>query len=433
MKLITRFILIYLTITVIVLGIGGFLSYFIIKDEIDNELKWEFLERIDRVTYLLERGRKFHRRRNVDGDRNLVVRELDYQAEPRVEVTDTLIWHERLEQEEPNVKVSAYRNINGTSYYISTHGAMIESDDIREAVIQILLWILGMQVVGAIGIGFLVSGRLFKPFRETLDRISKFKLHKKEFVPARKTNVKEFDDLNIFVEEMTRKAVSDYKNLKEFAENASHELQTPLAIAKGKLELLTETPLSAEQYQYVESLEKTIKKLSRLSESLALLTKIENHEFKNSKTAINLSEVVRESLEAFSEFIALNNLNVETEIEDDVQLNMHPVLADILWTNLFQNAIRHNIENGCIRIELNKEKLVISNTGKDPEIAPDQLFERFRKADQSSETIGLGLSIIKRIVDQNHLTIMYTYAEKWHRIEIGTVMETADFSAGNRL
>lgn len=418
MKLITRFILIYLVITVIVLGIGGVLSYFIIKDEIDNELKWEFLERIDRVTYLLERGRKFNHRRNVDGDRNLVVRELDYQAEPRVEVTDTLIWHERLEQDEPNVKVSAYRNINGASYYISTHGAMIESDDIREAVMQILLWILGMQVVGAIGIGFLVSGRLFKPFRETLGRISNFKLHEKEYLPAQKTDVKEFDDLNLFVEEMTRKAVSDYKNLKEFAENASHELQTPLAIAKGKLELLTETPLSAEQYQYVESLEKTIKKLSRLSESLALLTKIENHEFENSK-AVNLSEVITESLEAFREFISLNNLNVETEIEENVQVKMHPVLADILWTNLFQNAIRHNVENGSIRIELSRKKLVISNTGKDPEIAPDQLFERFRKAEQSSESIGLGLSIIKRIVDQNHLTIMYTYAEKWHQIEVG--------------
>ena len=418
MKLITRFILIYLIVTVIVLGIGGVLSYFIIKGEVDRELTFEFMERIDRVTYLLDRGRRFHPRRNVDGDRNLVVRELDYPVEERIEVGDTLIYSERLEQNEQNVKVSAYRNIGGRSYYISTYGAMIEPDDITEAVIKTLLWILGMQVIGAIGVGFLVSGRLFKPFRETLKKISNFQLHKKEYVPAEKTNVKEFNDLNRFVEEMTRKAVSDYKNLKEFAENASHELQTPLAIAKGKLELLTETPLSEEQYKYVESLEKSVKKLSRLSESLALLTKIENHEFQNNET-INLSEVVKDSLEAFREFIALNNLTVETKIEDDVQVKMHPVLADILWTNLFQNAIRHNTENGNIKIELDEEKLVIANTGEDPKVNTDQLFERFRKAQQSSESIGLGLSIIKRIVDQNHLPIRYTYADGWHRIEIG--------------
>lgn len=417
MKLITRFILIYLVITVIVLGIAGVLSYFIIKDEIDRELTWEFMERIDRITYLLERGRKFHPRRDVEGDRNLVIEELDYQVEPHVEVSDTLIWSDRLEQNESNVKVSAYRNINGSSYYISTYGAMIETDDITEAVIKILLWILGMQIVGAIGIGFLVSGKLFKPFRETLEKISNFQLHKKEFVLAEKTGVKEFNDLNRFVEEMTRKAVSDYKNLKEFAENASHELQTPLAIAKGKLELLSETPLTEEQYKYIESLERSVKKLSRLSESLALLTKIENHEFQNNET-VNLSEIIRESLEAFTEFIALNNLKVDTDVQDDVQIKMHPVLADILWTNLFQNAVRHNVENGKIKIELNDDKLVISNTGDDPEVDPEQLFERFRKAEQSSESIGLGLSIIKRIVDQNHLPITYTYSEEWHRIKI---------------
>jgi len=71
MKLITKFIWIYLTVTLIVLGIGGFLSFHIITDEINNELKWEFLDRIDRVTYLIERGRRFHPKRSIEGDRNL--------------------------------------------------------------------------------------------------------------------------------------------------------------------------------------------------------------------------------------------------------------------------------------------------------------------------------------------------------------------------
>lgn len=417
MKLITKFILIYLVVTVIVLSIGGVISYFIIEGEINQELEWEFLERIDRVTYLLEKGRRFNHRGNVDGDRNLVVRELDYEAEPGVQVTDTLIWDERLEQDESHVKVSAYRNIDGKSYYISTYGAMIESDDIAEAVIKTILWILGMQVVGAIGIGFFVSGRLFKPFRNTLNRIKNFKLNEKEYLPAEKTNVKEFSDLNHFVEEMTQKVVSDYINLKEFAENASHELQTPLAIAKGKLELLTETPLTSEQYQYVASLEKTIKKLSRLGESLAILTKIENHEFSNNQK-INLSHLILESLDAFREFVELNRLTVKTDIQEDVKICIHPVLADILWTNLFQNAIRHNVEQGEIHIALTREKLLISNTGKPLDVNPNELFERFKKADQNSPSIGLGLSIIKRIADQNHLPISYKTDNGWHSIEI---------------
>jgi signal transduction histidine kinase len=294
---------------------------------------------------------------------------------------------------------------------------MIESDDITEAVAKILLWILAMQVIGALGIGYFVSGSLFKPFRSTLKRIQQFNLNDRQYLEAEPTNVTEFTHLNTFVEEMTKKAVSDYKNLKEFAENASHELQTPLAIAKGKLELLAETELTAEQFEYLEKLERSLKKLSRLSESLALLTKIENHEFKNSQE-IDLSEMIQESIESFREFTDLQHLSVETAIEDHVKINIHPVLADILWTNLYHNAIRHNIEKGTIRISLQKDLLKISNNGENLSFDPELLFERFKKADQNSNSIGLGLSIIKRICDQLGYQISYTNDNGWHSIEI---------------
>src|SRR5699024_6804629 len=135
----------------------------------------------------------------------------------------------------------------------------------------------------------------------SLARIKGFNLHSKEPIKAEKTSVKEFDELNFFVQEMTRKAVSDYKNLKEFAENASHELQTPLAIIKGKLELLTQTSLSPEQYKYVEASQRSVKQLSRLSESLGLLTKIENHEF-TATDEVHLTRLIRESTQSFNEF-----------------------------------------------------------------------------------------------------------------------------------
>lgn len=417
MKLISKFIMVYLVVTVIVLGFGGYLSYHIIKDELDTELKWRFIDRIDRVTYLLEHGKDFKTKVGDREDRNLMVTQLPFQVEPSVEIRDTLVWNDRLQQMEHNLKMVAYRNVNGNSYHITTYGVLAESDDITEAVTKILLWILGMQVIGAIGVGFIVSHRLFKPFRDTLKQIRNFTLQKKEPITAGKANVKEFEDLNRFVEEMTSKAVSDYINLKEFAENASHELQTPLSIIKGKLELLTETNLSPEQYQYVEASQRSIKKLSRLSESLALLTKIENHEFTDTDE-VNFTELIQESTQAFEEFIAFNGLDVETDLEDDVTVQMHPVLADILWTNLFQNAIKHNVDQGSITITLTQTRLTISNTGKPLETAPKKLFSRFVKADPSTDSIGLGLSIIKRIVDQNNYRISYDFEDGWHTVQI---------------
>ncbi|HET6528685.1 MAG TPA: HAMP domain-containing sensor histidine kinase [Balneolaceae bacterium] len=416
MKLITKFIWIYLIVTVIVLGIAGYVSYFIIQEELNNELKWRFYGRIERVTYLLEQGKQFENGK-IGESGHLVVMQLPDNIEPRVELRDTLVWNEWLQQMEPNLKMVAYRNVGNDSYYISTYGTLIETNDIREAVIQILLWILGMMVIGAIGVGFIISTRLFKPFRKTLARIKDFNLHSKKPIEAEKTNVKEFDDLNLFVEEMTRKAVSDYKNLKEFAENASHELQTPLAIAKGKLELLTETDLSPEQYQYVEASQRSIKQLSRLSKSLALLTKIENHEFSHADE-VNFTRLIRESTQSFDEFIKLNGLDVHTDLEEDVVVNMHPVMADILWSNLFQNAIKHNIDEGSINIKLTDDYLNISNTGKPVNGEPALLFERFKKGDQNSHSIGLGLSIIKRIIDQNGYEISYHVVDGWHYLEV---------------
>ncbi len=417
MKLFTKFLLIYLAVSIVVLGIGGIISYHIIKDEIDKELKFEFLDRIDRVTYLLEQGKTFAKFRELDQDENLVIVPLDTFKENNTQVSDTLIWDDRFEREEKNVKVSAFRNINDTTYFISTYGNMIESNDVREAVISILLWILGLQVLGAVGIGFVVSGPLFKPFRNTLNRIQNFQINEKEYLKAEPTNVKEFRDLNIFVEEMTKKAVSDFNNLKEFAENASHELQTPVAIAKGKLELLTETNLNEQQYSYVEKLEITLNKLSRLNDSLALLTKIENHEFSTNET-VNISKIVKDGIDAFQELLSLNNLKLVTDISDSVILRLHPSLAEILWSNLFRNAINHNIESGKINISLNNEYLEISNTGKELKTEPSVLFERFKKDEQNSESIGLGLSIVKRIVDQNEMPISYTTEKNWHTIRI---------------
>lgn len=417
MKLTSKFLLIYLAVTVVVLGIGGYMSYFIIKDELDTELKWRFLDRVERVTYLLEKGKDFGRHAGEENDRNLTVTQLPHHVEPSVEVRDTLVWHDRLQQEEPNLKMVAYRNVHGNSYRIATYGHLVESDDITEAVVKTLLWILGLQIIGAIGVGFIVSNRLFKPFRKTLRHIKNFKLQDKEAITAEETNVKEFDDLNKFVEEMTQKAVADYINLKEFAENASHELQTPLSIVKGKLELLTETDLTPDQYQFVEASQRSIKKLSRLSESLALLTKIENHEFVETEK-VNLTKMIKESTQSFEEFIALNGLDVKTDLADDITVDMHPVLADILWTNLFQNAIKHNVEGGRISITLTPTTLTISNTGDKPSIPTEDLFGRFKKADASNNSIGLGLSIIKRIVDQNNYTISYDFEEGWHTIRV---------------
>lgn len=422
MKLITKFILIYLLITTLVLAVGGVISYYIIRSEVRSELKFRLMDRINRVEYLIKNGQRFEKntKQQKAQVRNLTVRKLKHPVEERVNVSDTMAYHQWLERLEPNVKVSAYRNINGDSYHISTYGVLLETDDIRESVIQTLLWILALQVVGAVGVGYFVSSRVFEPFRNTLRKIRNFRLRSRDPIDAEEnTGVQEFDELNHFIRDMSEKAVADYQHLKQFAENASHELQTPLSIMKGKLELLQETDLNSEQHDYVASAQRSVKKLSRLSESLSLLTKIGNYEFSDTEE-INLTNLIRENLKAFHELIELQGLSVETNLQEEVTVEMHPSLADILWSNLLQNAIKHNrSENeGYIQIELTENHLQISNPGPPLNTEPEEMFQRFKKANQSSGSIGLGLSIVESITEFYDFEINYDYRDPKHIITV---------------
>src|SRR5699024_3962242 len=135
---------------------------------------------------------------------------------------------------------------------------------------------------------------------------------------------------------------------------------------------------------------------------------------------INLTALILESTQTFEEFIKLNDLEILTNLEEHVFVQMHPVLADIMWSNLFQNAIKHNVDGGKIHIKLTKNRLIISNTGPplDSEIDPRQLFERFKKADYGTDSLGLGLAITKRIADQNDYDITYQYKDGQHIIAL---------------
>lgn len=426
MKLITKFSLSYLLITVLVLSTGGVISYFIIEDEVDKEMSRQFYDRVQRLEHLIER------RTGTEDDydqftenipdsandrRGIIIRPLSYPVKERVEVVDTVIWHEGLQRMEHSIKVAAYREIHDRSYYIASYGVFIESDDIAEAVIKTLLWIFGLQLIGAFFVGMYLSNRTLKPFKNLLQQIRDFKLKKHNVVVGPDTNITEFKDLSRFMEQMTRKAIDDYKNLKEFTENASHELQTPVAIAGSKLELLAESELSSEQLEWVASAQRSIHKLSRLNKALSLLNKIENQEFEDEQE-VDFSNLVHESLDGFRELWELSGISVKTNIRDNVKLKIDPVLADILWANLFSNAIKHNVENGRIFITLTDTFLKIENTGKVYAGEPSELFGRFKKQNQSSQSIGLGLSIVAQIAERYEWEISYSVREHWHRIDV---------------
>lgn len=409
MKLTYKFAVWYLLITLGVLIIGGVISFYNIKHEIDQEQARYLKHRIDFIAREIQRGIP------VDSLSNhkIEIRLLNV-ADPEIQltVTDTMIWHDYMKRKESEVKVSASRKINGQHYFISTHDSMVESDDITEAVLKSLTWIFIIFLIVAGLLSFLISKNLLAPFHKTLLAIQSFRLRQKHGLNLPQTRTKEFKKLNAFLKQMTKKAKNDYQTLKEFTENASHELQTPLAIIRGKLELLLDTPIDEHQAKLIISAHDSVEKLSKMNQSLTLLTKLDNQEFE--AELINFSDLLKSSLFAFQELIEMKQLKLEQKIEEDVMLNLHPTLAAILINNLLSNAIRHNRQDGRININLNRKKLVISNTGDPLDGSPADMFIRFKKSNQSNDSIGLGLSIVKQICKQNNISIQYEYEDGKH-------------------
>ncbi len=258
-----------------------------------------------------------------------------------------------------------------------------------------------------------VLQRLWRPFYESMNIMRNFKLGKTKALSFPKTSIDEFSFMNESLLVATQKAEQDYLLLKEFTENASHEIQTPLSIIRSKLDMLIqEKDLSQKQSELAKEAYAAIKKLSRLNQSLLLLAKIENQQFNNIQQ-MNLKEKIEEKIVQFQELWQSHNFTVTYTLQESYLL-ISPDLLDILLNNLFSNASNHNTPSGYIFIELWQNKFMISNTGPGSSLNEQRLFTRFYKASVNSNHNGLGLSIIRQISKVSSANIIYQFNDGRH-------------------
>lgn len=257
-----------------------------------------------------------------------------------------------------------------------------------------------------------LSKSVWKPFRETLDQLKTFSLNNQTKIEFSKTDVSEFDELNQSLTKLIEHNVSVYKTQKEFTENASHELQTPLAILKNKLDILLQNQdLTEKQYQIAEEMNRALSRSSRINKNLLLLAKIDNKQF-DSKT-FHLDEVLNQSLEILQEHFEQKNISVKTEISTDIKVNGNIGLTEVLINNLILNAIRHTPINGSISIKLNNSVFEVSNSGTE-KLNSDLLFKRFSRFSKDNNGSGLGLAIVQEICKSQNWTIDYRFENNNH-------------------
>lgn len=414
MKLVDKFTLWFVAVVFLVTPVSMSISYHNIKRNIDQAEADRLKDVNDHIANQLKRGEPTSR--YTEGQ-PIKISEVTKLPSQTIQISETSLFNSDLKRNECRLIVDSFYTIADKHYRISSFNYVTKSDQIISGMLQAVGWKMLLIVICVTITARFVSRKVFHPFNQALATIQGFNLVAKEKVELPTTGTREFRELNGFLQKMTDKAVEDYTALKEFSENASHELQTPLAVLRSKLDLLAETGIHEEQAGLITDMQNAVEKLSKINHSLTLLTRLENLEYE-SKEKVFICEVTREILAAYEDRIELKSIEVFKDLDKRVSLQLHPTLADILISNLIGNAIRHNVENGKIELILTKEELIIRNTGIAPEIPTAELFQRFKKSNQSSESIGLGLAIVKQICDLNGIKVTYDYADNWHTVRL---------------
>lgn len=312
----------------------------------------------------------------------------------------------------------AYATINGKHYSVVTRSSLIEEEDLFGAILILMSSILVVLLIILFLVNRNAAHKIFNPFYENLKKLDSFSLQKNSELALESSGIFEFEELNYSLMILSRKAKKEYDLLKEFTEDLSHELQTPVSVIKSKLELILQKEINdADIENYFQTIYQNINKLDKLNRTLLLLTKLESPDFFQSKK-INVKDSIKKSVEIFRDAAAAENINIELNLYSDKSIEMNDVLFETLLNNLFSNAVKHNSRNGEIIIEFNENKLIIKNTGEKLNANPEMFFNRFVRDKKIKDSTGLGLSVVKKICDLYGFKISYNYIMPYHLIEV---------------
>ena len=300
-------------------------------------------------------------------------------------------------------------------YILRIKVAMIEPHDL----LNILLTQYGVLFVTLIislsVIYIYISKQMWKPFYDTLQKMEQFSLTAGKEPKFEQTDIKEFVNLNERLNKLIRENMNIYRQQKEFVENASHELQTPLAVFQSQLDMLLQQPdLTEVETNIIQSLYSTSSRMSRLNKNLLLLAKMDNEQFEQ-RESLSFIRALYEQLSPLKELAESNWIKMTVEVNNPLTINANQILLESLISNLIVNAIRHNSKDaGIINMVIKNKTFLISNTGQPEPLNPNKIFRRFSRTSEKKEGNGLGLSIVRQICKLHGWNVKYDFINQEH-------------------
>ena len=296
----------------------------------------------------------------------------------------------------------------------------MEEDIIAGMMLQFVLIFIVLTLALFITFRF-ATKRLWQPFDDTLQKVEQFNLAQGDVPEFIDTDIQEFAQLNCALKHLMMKDKETYRIQKEFAENASHELQTPLAIMRSKLDLLMQEEISEKEMRIVSDMYQMSMRMGHLNRNLLMLAKIENEQY-TAKEEVDVAAVLFDSLHLYEALLDGQELQADDRRQDKTRVLLaNPVLFECLLKNLIVNAIRHSAPGGKVKVTLLDDRLAVGNMSADGKpLCADTLFQRFRSnAGTLHKGNGLGLAIVKAICDFHGWSVAYRFEEHgWHLFEV---------------
>lgn len=305
---------------------------------------------------------------------------------------------------------TVFNDAKGNPHELTIRASTVEEDELLEDLLTALIALYIMLLISIVIINHFILKKVWKSFYKILDKLKSFKLGSGTSFKSPESPIEEFKILGKELEEMLQRNEAIYSSQKQFIENASHELQTPLAISINKLELFAENNILPEdQMIEIGKITDSLSRLVRLNKSLLMLSKIENLQFSD-ETDVNFNEITEQIVDDFSDLAEFKLVKISVINNGNLVYKMNKGLASTLVSNLLKNALIHNRPNGFVEISIAEKSFVIRNSGIDYPLKSD-IFERFSRHTLHEQSTGLGLAIVKSIVNSYQLPIHYSFEE----------------------
>jgi len=416
----------YLSVSIfIIVSIWAAIFYINLLDEIHDSID-DSLER-DKAVILkkLQEDPDFEQtlRAGIQAaftESNFLIREISGESAraARDLYTDTVMYLLGEDDGEPFRMLTTAFTRGGKFYQLKVISSTVEEDDLIEDLFWAVFWLYIVLLISVAVINNFILKKLWKPFYSLLQQLKNFRIDRNDPLPDIQTNTREFLELKAASDALISHTLDVFSSQKQFTENAAHELQTPLAVMTGKLELTLERgKLDETDAETISQTLQMVNRLSKLNKALLLLSKIENRQFTDDQP-IDLNALVKQTAADLEEFSSFKQVKVSVEDFASVGIKMDHTLAHMLVSNLLKNAIIHNVPGGSVHVILEEQLLTVRNTAAGDALPADQIFKRFYKDAPSAQSTGLGLSIVQAICKRYGFIVRYAFEKKEHHFSV---------------